>query len=101
ADGRRVNLATSLLYAAERAPAAEAVVGREVRLTYAELREHAARIAAGLSRRGVGQGDRVACVLRNHVETVELYWACQWLGPCFRPPGPRGCPGDKREWGGG
>jgi 2-furoate---CoA ligase len=80
-----MNLATSLLYAAERIPAAEAVVGREARLTYAELHEHAARIAAGLSRRGVRQGDRVACVLRNHVETVELYWACQWLGACFVP----------------
>jgi len=80
-----VNLALSLLYAAERTPDAEALVGEGKRLTYAELRERAARIAAGLAERGVGRGDRVACVLRNETETVELYWAAQWLGACFVP----------------
>jgi 2-furoate---CoA ligase len=79
-----VNLALSIVYAAERTPDAEAVAG-ERRLTYAELRERAARIAAGLASRGVRQGDRVACVLANEPETVELYWACQWLGACFVP----------------
>jgi 2-furoate---CoA ligase len=80
-----VNLALSLLYAAERTPAAEALVGGRERLTYAQLRERAARIAAGLARRGVEPGDRVASVLRNEPETVELYWGCQWLGACFVP----------------
>jgi 2-furoate---CoA ligase len=80
-----VNLATSLLYAAERTPAAEALVGGGERLTYEDLRACAARIATGLAGRGVAAGDRVACVLRNHVETAELYWACQWLGACFVP----------------
>ena len=81
-----MNLATSLLYAAERTPAAEALVGGGgERLTYEDLRARAARIANGLAGQGVVAGDRVACVLRNHVETVELYWACQWLGACFVP----------------
>jgi 2-furoate---CoA ligase len=80
-----VNLALSLLYAAERTPDAEALVGDGRRLTYAELRERAVRIAAGLEDRGVHPGDRVACVLRNEAETVELYWATQWLGACFVP----------------
>jgi 2-furoate---CoA ligase len=80
-----VNLALSLLYAAERTPDAEALAGEGVSLTYAELRDHAARIAAGLAARGVERGDRVACVLANEAETVELYWACQWLGACFVP----------------
>jgi 2-furoate---CoA ligase len=80
-----VNLALSLLYAVERTPEAEALVGERVRLTYAELRQHAAQIAAGLSSRGVERGDRVASVLANEPETVELYWACQWLGACFVP----------------
>jgi 2-furoate---CoA ligase len=80
-----VNLALSLLYAAERTPKAEALVGEHTRLGYAELRGRAARIAAGLADRGVGMGDRVACVLRNETETVELYWAAQWLGACFVP----------------
>jgi len=80
-----VNLALGLLYAAERNPGAEALVGEGSRLTYAGLRERAARIAAGLADRGVGPGDRVACVLANDPETVELYWACQWLGAVFVP----------------
>ena len=80
-----MNLALSLLYAAERTPEAEALVGDGTRLTYAELRSRAARLAAVLAERGVGRGDRVACVLRNEPETVELYWAAQWLGACFVP----------------
>ncbi len=80
-----MNLALSLLYAAERTPAAEALVGERERLTYAQLRERAARIAGGLAARGVDAGDRVACVLANEPETVELYWGCQWLGACVVP----------------
>jgi 2-furoate---CoA ligase len=80
-----VNLATSLLYAAERDAGAEALVGEAERLTFAGLRERAARIASGLAGRGVEPGDRVACVLANEPETVELYWGCQWLGACIVP----------------
>ena len=80
-----MNLARSLLYAAERTPEAEAVVDGEARLTYAELRERVARLAAGLARHPVEGGDRVAAVVRNRSATVELFWACQWLGAVFVP----------------
>jgi 2-furoate---CoA ligase len=80
-----VNLARTLQYAAERRPAAEAVVDAERRLTYAELHERAARLAGGLAGLGVEPGDRVAVLLKNRVETVALYWACQWLGAWFVP----------------
>jgi 2-furoate---CoA ligase len=80
-----VNLALSLLYAAEREPDAEALVDEEEGLTFAQLRERASRVASGLVRRDVARGDRVACVLTNERETVELYWACQWLGAVFVP----------------
>jgi 2-furoate---CoA ligase len=89
-----VNLAVSLLYAAERTPGEAALVSDRVRLTFAGLRERAARVAAGLAARGVELGDRVACVLANEPETVELYWACQWLGACFVPLSPRVSPSD-------
>ncbi|HUF01884.1 MAG TPA: AMP-binding protein [Gaiellaceae bacterium] len=89
-----MNLALSLLYAAERTPAAEALVGERERLTYAELRERSARIASGLAARGVTRGDRVACVLTNEPETIELYWGCQWLGACFVPLSHRAAQGD-------
>jgi acyl-CoA synthetase (AMP-forming)/AMP-acid ligase II len=44
-----VNLALSLLYAAEQNPEAEAVVEDDVRITYAELQHRAARLAGGLA----------------------------------------------------
>jgi 2-furoate---CoA ligase len=89
-----VNLALSLLYAAERTPGAEAVVGERERLTYGQLRERAAHIAYGLEKRGARSGDRVACVLKNEAETVELYWGVQWLGGCFVPLSPRASQAD-------
>jgi 2-furoate---CoA ligase len=73
-----VNLALSILAAAERHPGAEALQG----YTYAQLRETAARIAGGL---GLEPGERLAVVLDNRVETALLYWAAQWAGVVFVP----------------
>lgn len=80
-----MNLALSLLAAAERHPEREALVEGELRLTYAQLRERAARLAGGLVELGIGRGDRVAGVLDNRHESVELFWACWWLGASFVP----------------
>ena len=49
---------------------------------------------AGLAALGVGRGDRVAAVLKNRREAVELYWACQWLGAVFVPLSWRVAPAD-------
>jgi acyl-CoA synthetase (AMP-forming)/AMP-acid ligase II len=84
-----VNLALSLLYAAERNPEAEAVVQGSTRLTYSALRERAARLAGGLAAEGVGPCDRLAAIVRPRHESVQLYWACQWLGATFVPLSPR------------
>jgi 2-furoate---CoA ligase len=73
-----VNLALSLLAAAERRPSTEALPG----ITYAELHERAVRIAGGL---GLEPGERLAAVLDNRVETALLYWAAQWCGAVFVP----------------
>ena len=80
-----MNLGLSLLYAAERDPDADAVVDGSVRLGYGALRRVAATLASGLASRGVNRGDRVAVVLKNRREAVELYYACQWLGAVFVP----------------
>ena len=84
-----MNLALSLLYAAERTPEAEAVVQGEMRLTYAALRERVMRLAGGLAAEGLAAGDRLAAVVRTRHESVQLYWACQWLGATFVPLSPR------------
>jgi 2-furoate---CoA ligase len=73
-----MNLALSLLGAAERHPEAEALPG----ISYAELRARAARIAGGLD---LPRGSRVATVLDNRPETALLYWAAQWGGLVFVP----------------
>ncbi|HST24401.1 MAG TPA: AMP-binding protein [Gaiellaceae bacterium] len=77
-----MNLAQSLLDAADRHVDAEAVVDGNSRLTYAELLDRAQRLAGGLD---VGPGDRLAAVVKCRRESVELYWACQWLGVTFVP----------------
>jgi fatty-acyl-CoA synthase len=50
------------------------------RLTFAELEEHAARVASGLAGLGVGVGDRVAVWLPNCLAWVELEFALARLG---------------------
>ena len=89
-----MNLGLSLLYAAERTPEADAVVDGDDRLSYASLQRVAATLAAGLASLGVERGDRVAVVLKNRRQTVELYWACQWLGAVFVPLSWRVAPAD-------
>jgi acyl-CoA synthetase (AMP-forming)/AMP-acid ligase II len=49
-------------------------------LNFAELEHRVAEIAAGLSRQGFGVGDRLAFLLPNGPEYIELVYACSRLG---------------------
>jgi 2-furoate---CoA ligase len=89
-----MNLALHLDYAAGRFPEHRALVDGDVRLTYRELRERAARVADALEQLGLARGARLAAVLRNTHETVTLYWAAQWLGASFVPLSWRASPAD-------
>jgi len=80
-----VNLALTLLAAADRRPEAEALVDGDTRLTYRELLHRAARLAGGLAQLGLRPGEPLCALLSNRHETVELYWATQWLGAVFTP----------------
>ncbi|AGZ39413.1 acetoacetate--CoA ligase [Actinoplanes friuliensis] len=55
----------------------------QVTLTASELREQVRRVAAGLRRRGVGPGDRVAAYAPNIPETYVLMLATASLGAVF------------------
>ena len=77
--GDAVNLALSLLAAAERTPDAEALPGHHVRRSCASARRGS---PAGL---GLEPGERLAVVLDNRVEAALLYWAAQWCGAVFVP----------------
>ena len=79
------SLARALTVAAERVPGAEAIADDEQRLTYRDLEAGANRVAAGLARLGIEKGDHVVLVLKNRVEHVTLYWACQKLGVIATP----------------
>jgi D-alanine--poly(phosphoribitol) ligase subunit 1 len=54
-------------------------------LSYGELRDESARLAAGLAARGVQEGDRVALHLPNSVDFVVAALACLWIGAIFVP----------------
>jgi acyl-CoA synthetase (AMP-forming)/AMP-acid ligase II len=61
-------------------PERTALVSGERRLTFRELHDRVGRIAAALSRRSFGVGDRLAILLSNEPEYIELVYACAWLG---------------------
>src|SRR6476661_10655411 len=52
----------------------------EQRLTFRELHDRVGRIAGALTRHGFKTGDRLALLLPNELEFIELVYACAWLG---------------------
>ncbi|MGW3949511.1 AMP-binding protein [Streptomyces sp. NPDC004752] len=56
-----------------------------VRRTYEETRTAAATMAGALAARGCRPGDRVAALLPNRVELVDLILGCAWLGAVVVP----------------
>jgi long-chain acyl-CoA synthetase len=61
-------------------PERKALVSNSRPLTFRELHDRVARIAAALSSRGLKRGDRLAILLPNEPEYIELVYACGWLG---------------------
>jgi long-chain acyl-CoA synthetase len=59
-------------------------VGEEL-LTFRQLHGRIKSLAAVLSRRGFGPGDRLALLLPNGPEYIELVYACSWLGVIVVP----------------
>ena len=54
-------------------------------LNFRELHGRIRSLAAELSRRGLGPGDRLALLLPNGPEYIELVYACSWLGVIVVP----------------
>src|SRR6266436_6782148 len=57
-----------------------ALASGERRSTFRELRDRVARIAAALHIHVFVAGDRLALLLPNEREYIELVYACAWLG---------------------
>jgi fatty-acyl-CoA synthase len=66
-------------------PGRTAVVFEGRRISYAELAQRAARMAAALAGRGIGRGDRVATLTANSPDHVALLFACARLGAALQP----------------
>ncbi len=83
-----LELATLISRQARFRPDALAVVFGDRRLTYAQLGTRVARAANLLRSLGVGPGDKVATVLTNSLESVELIWAVPAVGAALVPLSP-------------
>lgn len=70
-------------------PEQDALVGEEGVVSYAELSERTARIAAGLIAAGLKKGERLAMLTGNRFAFVEVYLACQRAGIVCVPMNPR------------
>jgi long-chain acyl-CoA synthetase len=57
-----------------------ALASGTTRLTFRELHDRVAGIAAALSGHGFHAGDRLALLLPNEHDYLELVYACAWLG---------------------
>lgn len=70
---------------AAREPAAPFVKIDGTWLSAAELDERSTGVAAGLASLGITAGDRVAVILPNRTEMVEVFFACAHLGAVLVP----------------
>ena len=66
-------------------PDQEILVFEGKRFSYARLLERVNRLANGLSRLGVGRGDRIAILQTNSNQYVETYYAASKLAATFVP----------------
>ena len=80
-----LNLASIVTDSAERVPAAIAVRLGPLELTYAELDERSARLAALLREKGLRQGDRVGVMLPNVLEFPVSYYGVLRAGGVVVP----------------
>lgn len=73
-------LSDSLAQAAQRQPDAEAIAFEGLRLSWAEWHERVQHTTGALAAAGVGRGDRVAVVDRNHLACLDVVLAAGSLG---------------------
>jgi amino acid adenylation domain-containing protein len=90
AESREVSLMSStvlddIIERAHEDPGRPAAKDLDRELSYAQLIDEVARLAAGLSDRGVREGDRVALLIPNSVDFIVAALATLWVGAVFVP----------------
>jgi acyl-CoA synthetase (AMP-forming)/AMP-acid ligase II len=83
-----MNVGSMLSRHARYRPDRLALVFEDRRLSFAELNARVNRLANALLRSGVRGGDKIASVLPNALELVELYWAAAKIGAAVVPLSP-------------
>jgi long-chain acyl-CoA synthetase len=83
-----VQLSTLLAHHARYRPEATAVVFDDRRFSYREFNARVDRVAHALLALGIRKGERVATLLPNTLELLELYWACARSGAVIVPLSP-------------
>src|SRR6476620_10276038 len=61
-------------------PERTALVSNGTRSPFGDLHARVGRIAAALTKHGFKAGDRLAILLPNEPNYIELVYACAWLG---------------------
>lgn len=82
---RRQTIADALRRTAQRLPAKTGIVCGQVQWTYAEFDALVSRLAAGLARMGVAEGDKVAVLARNSHGFAALRFALARRGAVMVP----------------
>jgi long-chain acyl-CoA synthetase len=80
-----VNVGSILSRHARYRPDHVAVVFEESRLTYREFDRRVNRLANALAGLGIVKGDKIATLLSNSLELMEIYWAAAKLGAVVTP----------------
>ncbi len=81
-----MNPAEWLLSTAKASPEAPALFhGTEEVANYGEFARRAAAIAGALIQRGIGPGDRVAILMQNRTEYLEVMYSIWWAGAAAVP----------------
>jgi long-chain acyl-CoA synthetase len=83
-----VDIASLLARHARYRPDHLAFVYEGMRLTWRELNTRVNQVAHMLLGLGIGKGDKVATVLPNCPELIEVYWACAKIGAVVVPISP-------------
>jgi fatty-acyl-CoA synthase len=66
-------------------PNKPAVIFENERISYAALHQRANKTSCWLQAVGIEKGDRVAVMLNNRIEFIEIFLACSRLGAIFVP----------------
>jgi acyl-CoA synthetase (AMP-forming)/AMP-acid ligase II len=83
-----ISLATLLDQHAQYRPDHLAVIFEDQRLTYRQFNARVNKLANALLGRGIRKGDKIATILNNCLELLDIYWAVAKIGAVVVPLSP-------------